>query len=439
MPEQRHHDLAIHPIEDTDPADLMQRRAVVRRGKWLAFIVVLLLAVGAGRAVVIRNTNASALEASIADLSKVYVRVTQPKTSDAGQTVTLPGTLQGYTQSPIGARASGYVKRWHRDIGSRVKAGDLLAEIDTPEIDQQLIQALAAREQTAASLALATSSLERWEALRRKDAVSQQELDERRSNEVQARANLAAADANIVRLRQLESFKRVVAPFSGVITRRSVDVGDLIDAGGGAARALFVLTQTETLRAFISVPQSYAHLVRAGQEVKVTQIELQGRVFAGKVVRTSSAIDPATRTMQVEVNLPNPDGALMPGAFIQVALPLKASQATTVETNTLMFRAEGVRVAVVGADGVVKLRPVRIGRNFGPTVEILEGITTGDRVVMNPSDSIGEGDKVTIVTVPPGGRDGAKGAAGKGAPDKATGKDAEKAAGKGTAQGQPKS
>ncbi|MCE2946698.1 MAG: efflux RND transporter periplasmic adaptor subunit [bacterium] len=433
MSEQRHHDLAIHPIEDTDPADLVRRRQVVRRGKWLAFFLLVLLAVGAGRAVVIRNTNASALEAGIAELSKVYVRVTQPKTADVGQTVTLPGTLQGYTQSPIGARASGYVKRWHRDIGSRVKAGEVLAEIDTPEIDQQLVQALAAREQTASSLALATSSLERWEALRRKDAVSQQELDERRSNEQQARANLAAADANIVRLRQLESFKRVVAPFSGVITRRNVDVGDLIDAGGGAARALFVLTQTETLRAFVSVPQSYAHLVRAGQEVKVSQVELQGQVFTGKVVRTASAIDPATRTMQVEVNLPNPDGALMPGAFIQVALPLKASQATTVESNTLMFRAEGIRVAVVGADGIVKLRPVRLGRNFGQTVEILDGVAPADRVVMNPSDSLGEGDRVTVVTAPPGGRDGAKGGAAKGKGDgKGDGK------GPGDPKGQPK-
>jgi len=433
MSEERHRPLAIHPIEDVDPATLPGRRATLARAKWLTLGVLVLLALGGIASWAKRSQAAAALAAGTPELGRVHVRVTQPRLADKGQTVQLPGTLQGYTQAPIAARTSGYLKRWHRDIGSRVQAGELLAEIETPEIDQQLAQAIAAREQAASSLALASSTLARWEALRRKDAVSQQDLDERRSNEAQARANLAAADANVARLRQLEGFKRIVAPFPGVITRRNVDVGDLIDAGGGAARALFVLTQTETLRAFVSVPQSYAHLVRAGQEVKVSQVELQGQVFTGKVVRTASAIDPATRTMQVEVNLPNPDGALMPGAFIQVALPLKASQATTVESNTLMFRAEGIRVAVVGADGIVKLRPVRLGRNFGQTVEILDGVAPADRVVMNPSDSLGEGDRVTVVTAPPGGRDGAKGGAAKGKGDgKGDGK------GPGDPKGQPK-
>ena len=217
-----------------------------------------------------------------------------PKAGEPGQTVALPGTLQGFVQAPIAARASGYLKRWHKDIGSHVKKGDLLAEIDSPEIDQQLSQAVAAREQTAASLQLALSTMERWEALRKKDAVSQQELDERRGATAQARANLAAADANVERLRELQAFKRVIAPFSGMITRRNVDVGDLIDAGGGAGRTMFVLSQTDPLRIYVNVPQAYAQSVKTGQKVVVTQAELHGQSFQGEVARTSGAIDTAT-------------------------------------------------------------------------------------------------------------------------------------------------
>jgi len=397
MSEQRHHALAIHPIEDEDPAELLKRRQIVNRSKLVAVVALVLLAMGAGRSVMIRTSNGKALDAGTAERAKLYVKLTQPKVADAGQSLALPGTLQGYVQSPIAARASGYLKHWHKDIGSRVQAGDLLAEIDTPEIDQQLTQAIAARQQAASSLALATSTMERWEALRKKDAVSQQELDERRSNDAQARANLAAADANVERLRQLESFKRVVAPFSGVITRRNVDVGDLIDAGGGAGRALFLLAQTDPLRIYVNVPQTYAQLVKPGQEVSVTQAELRGRAFGGQIARTAASIDTATRTMQIEVSLPNRDGTLLPGAFVQVLLPLKASQGTSVATNTLMFRSDGIRVAVVDAEGGVRLRAIKVGRNYGEMVEVLEGLSSSDRVVLNPPDSLNDGDKVSVV------------------------------------------
>lgn len=411
MSEERHRPLAIHPIEDVDTATLPGRHATLARAKWLTLGVLILLAIGGLATWVKRSQAAASLAAGTPELARIHVRVTQPRVADKGQTVQLPGTLQGYTQAPIAARASGYLRRWHRDIGSRVQAGDLLAEIETPEIDQQLTQAIAAREQAASSLALATSTLQRWEALRRKDAVSQQDLDERRSTEAQARANLAAADANVARLRQLEGFKRVVAPFPGVITRRNVDIGDLIDAGGGASRALFVLSQTDPLRVYVNVPQSYAHLVRAGQTVEVTQAELPGRRFSGRVMRTAGAIDPATRTMVAEVNLANRDGALLPGAFVSVALPLQASELLLVEANTLIFRSEGIRVASVDGDGVVTLRPVRIGRNLGQVVQVLEGLSREERVVLNPPDSLGDGDRVSIVTTPPrgaGGKDGGK-------------------------------
>jgi len=325
-----------------------------------------------------------------------YVKTTMPKSSAVGQDVVLPGTLQGFVQAPISARSSGYLKRWTRDIGSRVAKGELLAEIESPEIDQQLSQAVAARQQTASSLELAKSTVARWEGLRKQDVVSQQELDERRSGLAQATANLAAAEANVQRLRQLEGFKRVVAPFAGVITRRNVDVGDLIDAGGGAGRVLFQLAQTDPLRVYVNVPQSYAHLVRPGQPVVVTQAELRGQKFVGEVARTSASIDTTTRTMQVEVALPNKDGALLPGAYVQVALPLAASQALAIPTNALLFRGEGTRVAIVDAQGRVQLRPITLGRNLGESFEVLDGVSAKDRVVLNPPDSLADGDLVAL-------------------------------------------
>jgi len=375
---------------------MADQKRTLRRAGFLTVAVLVGLGVLAGRTVYIRISNAKTLETQVGERNKQYVRVTQPKSGAEAQTVVLPGTLQGYVQAPIAARASGYLKKWYKDIGSRVKQGELLAEIETPEIDQQLSQAVAARQQAASSLALASSTYERWEALRKRDAVSQQELDEKKSGDAQAKANLAAADANVERLRQLESFKRVLAPFAGVITRRNVDVGDLIDAGGGAGRALFVMAQTDPLRVYVNVPQSYAHLVKPGQQVSVTQQELRGQNFKGEIVRTAGAIDAQTRTMQVEVMLANKDGKLLPGAYVQVALPLAGTGALTVPTNVLLFRAEGPRVAVVGDDGKVQLRPVKIGRNFGEVLELLDGVGPQDRLVLNPPDSLNDGDPVVI-------------------------------------------
>jgi RND family efflux transporter MFP subunit len=396
MSAESHNPLVIHPVEG-DEDDLLRRRQILRRVKIITIIALVLLAIGAGRTLISRTSNARTLEANAAMQSELFVKVAVPQSGKAGQSLTLPGTLQGFVQSPIAARASGYLRRWHKDIGSRVEKGDLLAELDAPEIDQQLSQAIAAREQTASSLALAKSTLARWEALRAKDAVSQQELDERRSASAQAAANLAAADANVERLRQLEGFKRVIAPFSGVITRRNVDVGDLIDAGGGAGRAMFLLTQTDPLRVYINVPQSSAQLVKRGQKAIVTQTELAGKTFEGEVVRTSGSIDAATRTMQVEITLPNKDGVLMPGAYVQVSLPLTTSTTLAIPTNSLIIGSQGVRVAVVGENGLVTIRSVKIGRNYGQTVEALSGVTVADRLILNPSDSLTDGDKVTVV------------------------------------------
>ena len=386
------------------------RARVVRRGTIVAVIVLVLLALGAGRTVLMRMANAKMLEDNAGEHAIQYVKTTYAKASSSGQKLVLPGTLQGFQQAPIAARASGSLRRWTRDIGSHVEKGELLAEIESPEIDQQLSQAVAAREQTAASLGLAKSTSERWEALRRKDVVSQQELDEKRSGAAQATANVAAAEANVQRLRQLQGFTRLTAPFAGVITRRNVDNGDLIDSSG---RALFVLTQMDPLRIYVNVPQSYAQLVKPGQKVVVTQSELRGKGFNGEVARTAGSIDAATRTMQVEINLPNREGALLPGAYVQVALPLAASATLVVPTNVLLFRGEGTRVAVVDTASKVRLRAVTLGRNLGETIEVIDGIDARDRLVVNPSDSLAEGD---AVTVNPTGNDAVASAAAAGRP-----------------------
>ena len=382
------------PLEGGDPAaDPAERRRVVRGGRIVVVVVAVLLVLGAGRTIFSRIANAKVLESNATDHAAQYVKTTLAKSTTSGQTVSLPGSLQGFQQSPIAARSSGYVKRWTKDIGAHVEKGELLAEIESPEIDQQLSQAVAARNQTAASLGLAKSTAERWEALRKKDVVSQQELDERRSGVAQAEANVAAADANVQRLRQLQGFTRITAPFAGVITRRNVDVGDLIDSGG---RTLFVLTQMDPLRVYVNVPQSYANLVRPGQKVAVTQTELRGQSFDGEVARTAGSIDAATRTMQVEINLPNKQGVLLPGAYVQVSLPLAGNATMVVPTNVLLFRGEGTRVATVDASGHVRLKPITLGRNLGESIEVLDGISSRDRLIVNPSDSLAEGDAVMV-------------------------------------------
>ncbi len=389
------HPPSFHAGAPPPAADLAQRAPLARRTRIAVIVVLVLLVVGAGRTILGRLANAKVLESTAAEGTVSYVKTTVAKTSEGGQTLALPGSLQGFRQAPLAARSAGYVKRWSKDIGSHVAKGELLAVIESPEIDQQLSQAEAARQQTAASLALARSTVDRWEALRKKDVVSQQELDERRSGVTQAVANLAAADANVQRLRQLQGFTRVTAPFDGVITRRNVDVGDLIDSSG---KTLFVLTQMDPLRVYVNVPQSYAQLVRAGQKVVVTQAELRGRSFTGEVARTAASIDPATRTMQVEIALPNKDGTLLPGAYVQVDLLLAGNRTLVVPSNVLLFRGEGTRVAVVDAAGRVHLKPVMLGRNLGESIEVIDGIAAGERLVLNPSDSLGEGETVTLAT-----------------------------------------
>ncbi|GJH05740.1 efflux RND transporter periplasmic adaptor subunit [Paraburkholderia terrae] len=397
MTEKTHSSLAIPARETPDGHALPPRHREWRRAKIAVVIVLILLAIGALRTVVANIMQSHSIAQTTQQNAKQYVDVVTPKQTDGSAAVTvLPGTLRGYVESPIFARATGYLLHWYADIGARVQEGQLLAELDTPEIDQELAQAVAQRDQIQSSLGLAKSSYERWQQLRQRDAVSQQELDERQSTYSQDVANLAAAEANVKRLRQLESFKRIVAPFAGVVTQRNVDVGDLIDAGSGTSRALFALAQSDPLRVFVQLPQAYAQNIKVGEDVVVTQAELPGQQFNGRITHISGAIDVPTRSLQVEVTLPNPDGKLRPGAYVQVALPSGARAQLTVPGNALLFRAEGPRVAVVDNDGVVHLRKVTIAQDLGQTLEIENGIEPNDRVIINPSDSIEDGDHVVV-------------------------------------------
>jgi RND family efflux transporter MFP subunit len=397
MTEKTHASLAI-PARETGEGEhlLPPRHREWKRAKIAALIVLVLLAIGALRTVIANVLQSREVEATTQQNAIQYVNTVLPKQTDSGGNTLLPGTLRGYVESPIYARSTGYLLHWYADIGTHVKQGQLLAELDTPEVDQELAQALAQRQQISSSLSLAKSSLERWQQLRQRDAVSQQELDERQSTYSQDVANLAAADANVKRLQQLESFKRIVAPFAGVVTQRNVDVGDLIDAGSGTSRALFALAQSDPLRVYVQLPQAYAQNVAVGQKVVVTQAELPGQQFDGKITHISGAIDVPTRSLQIEVTLPNPDDKLRPGAYVQVAVPAAAHARLTVPGNALLFRAEGPRIAVVDAKGNVSLHKVVIAQDLGQTLEIESGVEPTDHIIINPSDSIADGDHVKV-------------------------------------------
>jgi RND family efflux transporter MFP subunit len=371
---------------------------VVKRAKYAATAIVAMLLAGAIVVLVLRSFHARALERATELHAKQYVATTTPKVNSEGLPVTLPGTLQGVIEATLYARSSGYIVRWTKDIGASVKKGELLAEITAPEIDQQLKQAEATRAQTAAGEALAKSTAERWQNLREKDAVTQQDLDERSSAYKQAQSDLAAAEANVSRLRSLQGFNRVVAPFDGVVTRRNIDVGDLVDAGNsGTGRALFSVAQIDPLRLYVYVPQAYANQVKVGDAVTVTLAERVGEQYQGTIARTARAIDTATRTMQVEIRVPNPQGALIAGSYVQVLLPIKGDNTgLVVPTNALLFRPEGSYVAVVDGQGHVRLSLVKLGTDFGTAVEVLSGLNSSDRIVVNPADSLADGDIVTV-------------------------------------------
>jgi RND family efflux transporter MFP subunit len=379
----------VTPPPELPPAS--PRKAVI-----IVIMVVLILALSGALSLFSRFRAGRALAKETEIDSVPTVVVVRPIAEKPDEELVLPATLQAYEESPIYARTSGYLLHWYKDIGSHVSKGDLLADIDTPEVDQELSQARAARQQSSAQLDIAKISAERWLNLRKTDSVSQQETDTQTSTYQQAQANLAAADANVRRLEQLESFKRVYAPFSGVLVKRNVDPGALISAGSAGVE-LFILARVDPLRVFINVPQAYSPAIKNGMPAFITLSEMPGQKFKGTVTRTAEAIDPATRTLLTEVDVPNKDGRLLRGSFGEVHFNPKIDVAKlTIPVNAMLFRKEGPRVAVVGPDNKVQLRPITIGRDYGATLEVLGGVSPDERVIVNPADSLDDGQTVRV-------------------------------------------
>ena len=378
------------------PSDLGPN--TVGRGKILIGAVLLVLITAGVVTFLNKKSESDALAKETEAVSVPTVAVVEPQAEPGNDELVLPGNLQAFEESPIFARTNGYLLRWYKDIGSKIQKGELLAAIDTPEVDQELSQARASREQIKAALGLAKISADRWANLLKSDSVSQQEADQQASGYQQALANLAAGDANVRRLEELESFKNVYAPFSGVLTRRNVDPGALINSGAQAAgKELFDMARVDPLRVYVSVPQAYAPNIKVGMKANVTLQEFPGQKFLGAVVRTAEAIDPATRTLYTEVDVPNKEGKLLPGSFGQVHFATGTSvPRITIPVNAMLFRAEGPQVAVVDKDSKVHLRPISIGRDFGATLEILGGLEVSDQIIINPSDSLEEGQKVHV-------------------------------------------
>jgi RND family efflux transporter MFP subunit len=331
------------------------------------------------------------------------VEVVHPKVGADGQKIALPGNAQAFNDTPIYARTSGYVDHWYVDIGAHVRQGQLLALIQTPELDQQLEQARADLKTAQANLEIAQITAIRWQDLVKTNSVSQQETDQAVSDLKAKRALVDSNKANVDRLEQLQAFERVIAPFEGVITVRNTDVGDLIQAGDNSApKELFRLSSIRTLRIYIPVPEVYAADVTNGQSAKVTLDAFPNKEFAGTVVRNSDAIDLNSRTLNVEVDVENPTGKLFPGAYAFVHLKVPASTGSvTLPSNALLFRSEGLRAGVV-RDSHVVLTPITIGQDYGGTVEVLSGLTPNDAVIVNPSDSLANGAAIHVHTKPVG-------------------------------------
>ena len=364
----------------------------------LALVVVGLLVVSG---IVPRLRSRNALAAETNELAAPTVMVIQPKRGAPSQEIVLPGNIQAFVDAPIYARTNGYLKRWYFDIGSHVKRGELLAEIESPEVDQQLSQAQADLGTAVANLHLSQITESRLSDLIKQDAVSQQETDNAVSDLAARNTAVKSAQANVDRLKQLVDFEKVYVPFDGVVTARNTDTGQLIDSGasGGQARSLFQIASINRLRVFISVPQIYSQAATPGLTANLTFSEFPGRQFQGQLVRTSRSIDPTARTLNVEVDVDNSKGELLPGAYTEVHLKLKEGIPTiTIPVSALMFRKEGLRVAVAKSDKTAALIPVTLGRDFGDFAEITTGLTGQEQVISNPPDSIIDGERLNVQT-----------------------------------------
>jgi RND family efflux transporter MFP subunit len=384
-----------------------QRSTAKRRG-WLSLVLALVVIVAlVAQGIWSRRSAHAELERDAKEHGVQTVEVITPMRMKATQDLMLAGDIRPFSDAPIFARTSGYLKRWTVDIGEKVKKGQLLAEIDAPEINDQLRQARADEATARANYLLAKTTAERWAQMLKNNSVSRQETDEKQGDMLAKEAALNAAQANVSRLTQLVAFQKIYAPFDGVVTARNTDVGQLIDAGSGSSsRELFRIQDASTLRVFVDVPQAYARLVHVGLPAELVLTEQGDRRFEGMTVRTAGAVDPVARTMRVEVDVKNPAGELLAGAYAQVRFRLtSASPGLMLPGNALLFRPEGVRAASVDANNRVKLLPIVLGTDYGTRVSIVSGLTGDERVIVNPPDSIIDGAAVRIGrTVKPDGK-----------------------------------
>jgi RND family efflux transporter MFP subunit len=378
------------------------RKPTKRNGIFLVLIAGVILLVLFGVFTLLqRKSQYQALARETDALAVPTVAVIHPSVMSDQENMALPGTLQAYVESPIYARTNGYLKKWYFDIGSRVQKGQLLADIDAPEIDQQLSQARAELGTSQANANLSEITANRYEGLLKSDSVSKQEVDNAAGDFAAKKAMVRSSEANVRRLQDLESFKHIYAPFSGVITKRNVDTGTLVNAGnGGTAQQLFFLAQTDPIRVFVTVPENYSSLIHPGLGAYLELTQFPGEKFQGQVARTAHALDAATRTLLTEVDVPNKDGRLLPGGFAEVHLQSKITgQRLQVPVNALLFRAEGLRAVVVDANHKIHLQPLTIGRDFGTSLEVLNGLKAQDWIVLNPADSLDEGEEVRVKQV----------------------------------------
>ncbi len=376
-----------------------------RGGTVLGVVVCLLLAGLIYAGIETRRNHEKALTQSTDAVAIPLVRVTTPAGS-GGQAaqVVLPANVTAFIDTPIYARTSGYLQHWFADIGTHVQKGTLLAIIQTPELDQQVSQAQADVKTAQSNLQIAQITATRWEKLLQKNAVSRQEADQAMSDRAARQSTLSAQDANVKRLQQLQDFERIYAPFSGVITARNVDTGSLIEAGQNTTqKELFHLASTDKLRVFVPVPEVYQSAVHDGARVQITVDAFPNEKFYGVLARNSRAVDPVSRTLNVEVDVDNTTGKLLPGAYAFVHLDLPTElQALRVPANTLLFRSQGMQVGVV-ENGHVTLRDVKIGHDYGASVEITDGLKPSDAIVVDPSDSLEDGDQVRVLGAGPAG------------------------------------
>jgi RND family efflux transporter MFP subunit len=382
-------------MADPVPSTLEQRAPrKMSRHVWVLLVIALVVVTwGEAHRVVARNS----LRQNTANEATPIVVTVTPTPSALGEELVLPGTVQAYIEAPIYARTNGYLKTWSVDIGSTVKKGQLLAEIDTPEVDQQLAQAIADLATARANQALASTTNARWKELLATESVSKQDADEKAGDAAAKIAIVESAAANVARLRQLESFKRVIAPFDGIITARNTDIGALINAGESAGSELFRLADTHKLRIYVQIPEPYAAAAKPGLEAELRFTEQAGKGYAATTVRTANALDPALRTLQVELELDNPEHELFPGAYAEVHFKIAGNaHAVRLPANTVLFRSPGPQVATVDAQHRIKLKSIIQGRDFGGTIEVLSGLTSDDAVVLNPPDSIFDGAMVRV-------------------------------------------